>query len=65
MLSLMTREQMNENVKREFLATHPRRIEGRLRELKEAIDDNEDESFIEYLRSLVADAEARYKAYTA
>ena len=65
MNSLRTAEQMKEIVKAEFLATWPRYIAGRRRELQEAIDDKEDESFIEYLRSNIIEAEKRYQDYTA
>ena len=62
--SLLSTEKMEEIVKREFLAKWPRYIAGRRRELQEAIDDKEDESFIEYLRGNVIEAEKRYRDYT-
>ena len=65
MNSLISAEKMEKIVKEAFLAKWPSYIEGRLRELQEAIDDKEDESFIEYLRSNVNEAEKRYQSYTA
>jgi hypothetical protein len=62
--SLLSAEQMEKIVKEAFLAKWPRYIEGRRRELQEAIDDKEDESFIEYLRGNVIEAEKRYQDYT-